>query len=94
MKRDGQSNYQLDTEGLAGEPVFLPAEESRQDDDGHLLGLHFSTLFDQDEDEAGELVDMSTGRPYDNSTFLAVDGLSVVLDVDIAAGQSNETPEY
>lgn len=31
-------------------------------------GLHFDNLYDQNEDEAGEKVDLATGEPIDNST--------------------------
>lgn len=34
----------------------------------HGDGLHFSTLYDQDEDESGEHYDLATGIRYDNST--------------------------
>jgi len=50
-------------------------------DDGGFTGLHFSNLFDQDHDEAGDRYDLATGRPYDNSTDTLEDmGLHVVDD--------------
>lgn len=42
---------------------------------------HFSNLFDQDEDRAGEKTDLATGRPIDNSTDHGIDQLSVHHDI-------------
>ncbi len=38
---------------------------------------HFSNLFDQDEDRAGEKTDLATGQPIDNSTDLGLEHLTI-----------------
>lgn len=40
---------------------------------GDLLIGHGRGLFDQDEDSGGDLIDPSTGKNYDNSTFLELE---------------------
>jgi len=56
----------MDIDGLAGEPDpnWRIADHY---DNGSPLGLHFSTLYDQDTDESGERYDLATGLPYRNS---------------------------
>lgn len=48
--------------------------------DSGVTGLHFDNLFNQDEDGSGSLLDIATGKPYDNSTFLATEGLTHISD--------------
>ena len=45
----------------------LPSDWDESRDGAGFTGLHFSNLFDQDEDESGERYDLATGRPYNNS---------------------------
>lgn len=49
-------------------------EEERESKEGH---LHADNLFDENEDFAGEKVDLATGKPIDNSTATSehIDGI-------------------
>lgn len=62
---------QLDLVGLAGQPG---SEESARPDEGCVL-LHFSTLYDEHDDQSGELKDQASGEPYDNATHTVEDDL-------------------
>lgn len=81
VRSGGEFQYQVDIDGLAGEPVF--DSEPRTDEEASVLGLHYSTLFDEDEDRGGELVDPATGERYDNSTYPEIDGLTVVPEDEL-----------
>ncbi len=48
--------------------------------DSGVTGLHFDNLFNQDEDGSGSVIDIATGEPYDNSTFLATEGLTHISE--------------
>ncbi|HTE57423.1 MAG TPA: hypothetical protein VK694_01675 [Verrucomicrobiae bacterium] len=81
MRSGGEFQYQVDIDGLAGEPVF--DSEQRTDEDTSTLGLHYNNLFDEDEDRGGELADPATGERYDNSTYAETEGLSVIAEDDL-----------
>lgn len=55
----------------------LEAERKETDAGEH----HNSNLFDQNEDRAGEKIDLATGRPIDNSTDHGLEHLSVHDDL-------------
>ncbi|MBA2278824.1 hypothetical protein H0V99_00055 [Candidatus Saccharibacteria bacterium] len=64
-------------------PYFLSLEETYSEqpypDIGGFFGIHFETLFDENEDGNGDLQNLATGKPYDNSTY---DGLEELDDID------------
>jgi hypothetical protein len=74
MNRDRQ--YLLDIARLGGEP-----DSGWMNDEGHdsgsPLGLHDTTLFDENESQAGDQYDPATGEKYDNSTSDNTGPLSV-----------------
>ncbi len=41
------------------------------------LGLHFDTLYDENEDQSGELSDAATGEPYRNDFFPETEDLTI-----------------
>ena len=51
--------------------------------------LHSEDLFDQDEDHAGEKIDLVTGKSIDNSTYTGLENLSIV---DETADEEELTP--
>jgi hypothetical protein len=81
MSGDKEFQYLADLDGLAGEPFF--DADPREDEEHSPLGLHYDTLFDQDETEAGDRIDPATGLPYDNSSYLETEGLTVISDNDL-----------
>jgi hypothetical protein len=82
--------YQFDSEGLAGPPDFN-WRENIYDEEGSPLGLHFSNLFDQNEDGSGEVYDLATGEKIDNATETSIDGLRIIeLADDAMLSQESE----
>lgn len=69
--------YQFDNSGLAGKPVE-GWQRNDHDANGAPLGLHDETLYDQDEDRAGNLHNLATGNRFDNSTYTGQEDLGVV----------------
>lgn len=63
-------------------------DELREVDSGE---NHFQNIFDEDEDRAGERVDLATGKPIDNSTYTAVEGATIRIVSDSEA--MREKPE-
>ncbi len=52
--------------------------------------LHSEDLFDQDEDRAGEKINLATGEAIDNSTYTGFEALSVVDET--VEDESDVTP--
>lgn len=72
------AQYQLDLGALAGAPE-LGWQEADHFDGGSPLGLHDTTLFDQNGSElGGELYDPATGLRYDNSTYTGFEDLQTL----------------
>jgi hypothetical protein len=51
---------------------------------------HNSNLFDQDEDRAGEKVDLATGTPIDNSTDHGLGGLTIHQTPHVESDDKND----
>jgi hypothetical protein len=69
------------------------ADSSAPKDDAHEAAaglLHSETLFDQNEDAAGESVNLATGRPIDNSTHTGMEDLRVVDSNHITSDESED----
>jgi len=54
--------YLVDHTGLAG----TPEDWEDEFDFGSPLGLHYETLYDENETQAGALINEATGKPYKN----------------------------
>ncbi len=52
--------------------------------------LHFSNLHDQDEDGAGEKVDLGTGKVINNSTDTGMGGLRITKEVPVEADDRDD----
>lgn len=73
---DGQ--YIVDRLDLIGKPdPDSDWHEIEQFDGGTPVDLHFSTLYDEPEDQSGELVDLATGEKYHNDST-AGEGIGVI----------------
>lgn len=66
-------------EGGGNKHTERVAEEARNDEH------HNSDLFDQDEDGAGEKVDLATGKKIDNSTYTGKEDLRDITDEELTA---------
>jgi hypothetical protein len=53
--------------------------------EGYGIGIHTESLFDQNEDNAGELIDWTTGQPFDNSTDFGLGGLTIISVEELEA---------
>jgi hypothetical protein len=72
--------YQLDLAELAGKPDLPRAR--RADEEGAPLGIHDTTLYDENQGRLGQnLIDLATGKPYDNDSFFEYDGLTIETPV-------------
>jgi hypothetical protein len=49
--------------------LLQPDEKKVESRDGIVSDLHYGNLFDQNEDESGEKINLVDGRPIDNSTM-------------------------
>ncbi len=54
--------------------------------------FHNENLYDQNEDNHGEKIDLGTGKPFDNSTFLATDEpeLTVIKEEELPKSHEDE----
>lgn len=93
MTEQNRNQYFADEEGLAGEPDSS-WEDYDDHDGGSPMGLHDTTLFDQDESSAGEPYDEATGERIDNSTTDNTGPIEYVIEDDIEADDYDNDLEW
>ena len=91
---------------MSERPSSWSPEDGKSRDSNGFTGLHFDNLYDEDEDRAGEKIDLATGEPIDNSDSLRHEmestGINIIDPSDYDAGEwhdvlppldDNELPE-
>lgn len=60
--------------------IVEPGVAARRDDQHEVQTgeLHNETLYDQNEDGAGEKINLATGKNFDNSTYTGMENLSII----------------